>query len=35
MGGLCLHKRVPLLEGYGALDRGCADFGELLFQALG
>jgi hypothetical protein len=31
MGGLCLHNRVPVPEGDGALDRGFADFGEHLF----
>jgi hypothetical protein len=28
MGGLCMHNRVPVLEGYGGSDRGYADFRE-------
>jgi hypothetical protein len=28
MGGLCMHNRVPVLEGYGGSDRGYADFHE-------
>jgi hypothetical protein len=32
-GVLCMHNRATVLEGYGASDRGYADFREFIFCA--